>query len=363
MAINRKRLSTIFGFALMSAMTSLAKSETVPEVELPESLWPKFKSELFEQAKQAGVSAEVIKVVENDLQLMPKLVVQDRTQPTRKTQTIESYLQRVITKQRIEMGRDKYSEHYQTVNRIADQFGVEPKYLMALWGVESSYGRLLGRHHVPSALATMAFEGRRREFFTKEFIESLRIIEQGHISSAEMKGSWAGAMGQCQFMPSSFIRYAADGDGDGKRDIWNNTADVLASTANYLKVNGWKSGQHWGRQVWVSDHAELLPHNDQSRALSEWQALGVRRDNGADLPSMNLNARLKISEDKTERVFLVYANYDVILRWNRSDFFATSVGYLADRIGFPAVKPNTSVTVDAKNVGQAEQATENGDAL
>ena len=310
---------------------------SITGAEVSEDQWPAFLEQLKQQSLAAGIKQQTIDNVWPDLQLIPKVVSQDRSQPSRDKLTVEAYLQRVITPTRIEQGRKKYRENYQQINAIARDIGVEAKYLVALWGVESSYGRLLGKHHVPSALATMAYEGRRREFFSKEFIDALRIIEQGHISSKEMKGSWAGAMGQCQFMPSSFLRFARDGDGDGRADIWSNMADVMASSANYLRLNGWRAGEHWGRQVVVPDHQQFISFNNQKKNLNQWQALGVRRDDGSNLPVAEMNARLRIDENPAERVFLLYHNYDVFLRWNRSEFFATSVGYLADRIAFPPV--------------------------
>lgn len=304
--------------------------------------WPAFRDSLREQALQAGITPATVETVFADLQLIPRVVEHDRKQPHTVLKH-EDYLQKVIPDAKVERARERFAEHAELLKKLEAEYGVEGKFIIALWGVESTFGRVTGKHHIPSALATMAYEGRRREFFRKEFLASLRIIDQGHISSSAMRGSWAGAMGQCQFMPTSFLNFAADGDGDGHKDIWNNTADVLASIANYLHKNGWRRGETWGRQVRLTQALNLSPAQlREARALTEWQALGIRRDTGADLPARELRARLLLPENEWERAYLVYHNYDVLLRWNRSHHFASSVGYLAERIGFPPVNADAS---------------------
>ncbi len=305
--------------------------------------WPAFREQLREQSLAAGISAATVESVFADLQFTPHVVKQDRNQPHKKLRH-EDYLQKVITNDKIERARSRYREHAELLTALEQQYGVEGKFLVALWGVESNFGRLMGKHHVPSALATMAYEGRRREFFSKEFLAALTIIDNGDISNDAMRGSWAGAMGQCQFMPSSYLNFAADGDGDGRKDIWGNTADVLASIANYLHKNGWRRDETWGRQVQLVQELGLTPAQlREARSLTEWQTLGVRRDTGADLPARDLKARLLLPDDPSERTYLIYNNYDVLLRWNRSKHFATSVGYLAERIQFPPLDAEPSV--------------------
>ncbi len=320
--------------------------------------WPRYREQLRSVTLAAGIAPPTVEAVFAELELIPRVVSQDRSQP-HKVMRHEEYLLKVINDQRINMAREKFREHAELLQQLEQKYGVEGKFIIALWGVESSFGRVMGKHHIPSALATMAYEGRRREFFQKEFIASLRIIEQGHIASKDMRGSWAGAMGQCQFMPTSFLHFAADGDGDGHNDIWGNTADVLASIANYLHKNGWRRGETWGRQVRLTQELELSAAElREARALSDWQALGVRRDTGADLPDRKLPAKLLLPDSEWERAYLVYHNYEVLLRWNRSRHFATSVGYLAERIGFPPVTPTASDALPTPNGGQSEPVTE-----
>jgi membrane-bound lytic murein transglycosylase B len=193
---------------------------------------------------------------------------------------------------------------------------------------------LTGGFKVIPALATLAHDGRRGAYFRKELINALTIIDQGHIAAADMMGSWAGAMGQCQFMPSSFLRAAVDNNGDGRKDIWKTQADVFASAANLLRSNGWVPGKIWGRPVKLPDtfNPDLIGH-DTRKSLSEWQRLGVRKSNGHDLPRVDISASVITPGGVGGPAFIVYENFRAILKWNRSDYFALTVGYLSDRIG------------------------------
>jgi membrane-bound lytic murein transglycosylase B len=256
----------------------------------------------------------------------------DRRQPEF-TLTLEQYLSRVVSERRVRKGRQRLVKHREILREVSAKFGVQPRFILALWGIETDYGRLKGGFSVIPALATLAYDGRRSAYFRKELFNALTIIDQGHITAENMIGSWAGAMGQNQFMPSSFLRYAVDYDGDGRRDIWTNTKDVFASTANYLHRVGWRDDQTWGRAVRIPDGFDPgLLGLKVKKALAEWQALGVRRSDGTDLPSRNLTASLVRPGKDKGPVFVVYGNYRAILKWNRAHFFATAVGQLADRI-------------------------------
>ena len=224
------------------------------------------------------------------------------------------------------------------IDKISKEYGVQPRFIMAFWGVETSFGRHFGGFSVVHALATLAFDGRRSRYFRGELLRALRILNQGHISHNQMKGSWAGAMGNFQFMPSSFENFAVDYDGDGKRDIWNNKGDAFASAANYLAKSGWKSNQTWGRAVKLPKHfAYDLVTKKVKKPIKEWQNLGIRRSDGSDLPKQNLLASIVVAKnrkiEKQGKAFIVYNNYNVTLKWNRSTFFAVAIGKLADRIG------------------------------
>ena len=219
------------------------------------------------------------------------------------------------------------------LDRVAADYGVQPRFIVALWGIESNYGSFTGEFPVIGALATLAYEGRRAAFFRKELLQALRIVDQGDVAPAQMMGSWAGAMGQSQFMPSSYLARAVDYDGDGRRDIWTTPPDVFASIANYLAKAGWNDRHTWGRQVQIADHVKADAAGlEVVRPLPEWQALGVRTSNGDALPMVALDASLLRMDDDDGPAYLVYNNFRVLMAWNRSTYFALTVGELADLI-------------------------------
>jgi membrane-bound lytic murein transglycosylase B len=218
---------------------------------------------------------------------------------------------------------------------VERQYGVQARFIVALWANESNFGRYMGKYPVISSLATMAYEGRREDFFKKQLFAALTIVEQGHISHDDFLGSWAGAMGQSQFMPTTFLAYAVDFDGDGKKDIWANTADVFASIANFLKSEGWDDTLTWGRQVSLPKEFDMtligLSKQDRKTMLS-WQELGVRRYDGEDLPALDLMSSLIAPDGPNGRIYLVYENFNTLMKWNRSSYFGAAIGYLSDRI-------------------------------
>ncbi len=249
--------------------------------------------------------------------------------------TLSDYLTRVLPQWKIQQARDNAQRYQGELMPVSQRYGVQSQYIVALWAMESSFGKIQGKEDVVSALSTLAFEGRREAFFTRELMASLQIIQQQHITADQMKGSWAGAMGQNQFMPSSFLRYGADGDGDGKIDIWNNVDDVFASTANYLAKEGWKPGQSWGREAilppdFVPEQAGLK--DAQAKTVGEWQKLGVRMNSDAALPEPSQRAWIITPDDVPGRAFMVYDNFRTIMHWNRSYYFAISIGMMADAI-------------------------------
>ncbi len=285
-----------------------------------------------EEARANGISEATITVALSGITPLPDVIELDRNQPEF-TLRFEEYLARLVSERRVETGRAMMIENAALLEEVAQRYGVEPRFIVALWGAESDFGRLRGEFNVVAALATLAYDGRRSTFFRKELIQALRIVDEGHIAAAAMTGSWAGAMGQNQFMPSSFLDFAVDFDGDGRRDIWSSRADVFASIANYLAKSGWRGGQGWGRQVRVpAGFDQSLIGMEQSRSLEEWNRLGVVLADGGPLPPANLSASLAQPAGRGGAVYLVYDNYRTILRWNRSLYFATAVGLLADRL-------------------------------
>ena len=292
-----------------------------------------WRAELRTEALSKGITDNVFDTAFSGVQPIERVIELDRRQPEF-TMTLETYLSKVVSGTRVKKARQKLAEHKQILAEVSEKFGVQPRFIVALWGIETNFGQHTGGFSVIAALATLAYDGRRSAYFRGELLNALKIIQEGHISAADMKGSWAGAMGQSQFMPSSFLNYAFDYDQDGKRDIWGTRKDVFASIANYLSSVGWRDDITWGREVSLPDRLEGKALSDKKtvKRLSEWQKLGVRLPDGGDLPKRDLKARLVVPDRGKGRAFLAYANYDNILKWNRSNFFAIAVGSLADQI-------------------------------
>jgi membrane-bound lytic murein transglycosylase B len=210
---------------------------------------------------------------------------------------------------------------------------VQRRFVVALWGIETNYGEHTGRFPVIHALATLAYDGRRGTYFRRELMQALRILDAGHISLPRMRGSWSGAMGQCQFMPSTFARHAVDADSDGRIDIWGSIPDALASAANYLAAEEWRSDQTWGRPVRIPVGFDIRRAGLENRLpLAVWHDLGIRRFDGGRLPRRDLDASLVMPDGPKGPAYIVYDNFRVLMRWNRSVSFAVAVGTLADRI-------------------------------
>lgn len=287
------------------------------------------------EALGSGISEVTLDAALEGVEPILRVIELDRRQPEG-SMTFDVYLERVATPARVAEGRRLLEKHRATLDAVSARYGVQPQYIVALWGIETSFGGNTGGFDVIPALATLAWDGRRAEFFRGELLSALRILDEGHIGVDAMQGSWAGAMGQSQFMPSSFEAYAVDWDGDGRRDIWGTLGDVFASAANYLAKSGWKPGQRWGRAVRVPDNLdEALIGLDTQMKIPEWAARGVTRPNGAPLPIANFDASIVMPDGPGGNAYIVYDNYRTIMRWNRSTYFATTVGILADRIGNP----------------------------
>lgn len=288
--------------------------------------------ELRAEAASKDISESTLEAALTGIEPIPRVIELDRRQPEF-TLTFEQYMARVVPEKRVEKGRRLLAEHRELLERVARRYGVQPRFIVALWGIETDFGRITGGFPVIAALATLAHDGRRSAYFRGELLNALRIVDEGHISADDMVGSWAGAMGQSQFMPSSFLNFAEDHDGDGRKDIWTTREDVFASAANYLAQSGWKDDQTWGRPVRLpAGFDDSLTGRKVSKGLREWQSLGVRRADGSDLPTRNLPTSIVLMEGPGSAAFATYHNYEVILKWNRSNYFAVAVGTLADRI-------------------------------
>lgn len=284
------------------------------------------------EARAAGISESTLTTALNGISPVRRVIELDRKQPEWK-KTFAEYKRGIVSADRISRGRQLMNDYSQTLSDIEARTGVPKSFIVALWAIETNYGTNTGGFQIIPALATLAWEGRRASFFKDELIKALKIIDQGHITAADMKGSWAGAMGQNQFMPSSFLAFAVDYNGDGHKDIWKTRGDVFASTANYLMQSGWKSGQRWGRRVLLP---QSFPHhyvkNKNKMSVNDWARLGVKDITGENLPSDQTLGQIVAPDGVTGEAYLVYDNYQVIMKWNRSTYFATSVGLLADAL-------------------------------
>ena len=298
---------------------------------------------LISEAQDRGYNASLIKETLAGLQPLQRVISNDRSQ-AELVVGFERYYRNRITPQFVRRGRELARQHRRLLGRVEHAYDVQRRFVLAIWGIETRYGRVTGTTPVFQALATLAWEPRRSGFFRGELFDALTMVSRGHIDAASMTGSWAGAMGQPQFMPSSYLKFAEDFDRDGRRDIWRSTADALASIANYLKTWGWNDELTWGREVRItpevraridqettrrSDGCYAMRNMTERIPLAEWQRLGVRRPNGAALPTSDVTAGLI---DTDTRSFLVYENYDAILRYNCAHYYALTVALLADQI-------------------------------
>ena len=289
-----------------------------------------FVTGISNEAEKKGISLKLIKDFKTKVAFIPRVIELDRSQPEFKL-TLDQYLARVVTSSRIKKANSKYKKNKKILKVISKHYGVQARFLVSLWGIETDFGRLTGGFPVVSALSTLAFEGRRHEYFKKELFNALKIINDGHITLSKMTGSWAGAMGQCQFMPSSFINYANDWDKDGSKNIWTSKPDVFASAANYLNKVGWSDKITWGRKVYIGQFNKELKEN-KYYFLNKWSSSGILNENKKKLPNVKIKARLIIPKDYGNYGYLVYNNFESLLNWNRSNYFAIAVGKLSDSI-------------------------------
>jgi len=315
----------VSGIALLACIVGFAAAE---ETETPD--FDRWLSEFRTEALARDIDTATLDAAFAETRPLDRVLELDRHQPE-STLSFDAYLARVINDKRVRDGRARLERHGKLLAQLQEEYDVQPHVLVALWGIESDFGRRTGSFSVIDALATLAYDGRRSAFFRGELMHALTILDDGHVEPARMLGSWAGAMGQPQFMPSSFHAYAVDHDGDSRRDIWGSTADALASAANYLATNGWRGDLRWGREVRLPEgFAEGI--GDERRSLREWQELGVRCRNGSTLPTADVSGRVVRPDGSAGPAYLVYDNYEVLLHWNRSHYFASAVGILSDRI-------------------------------
>ena len=305
---------------------------TISEAEpAPPANFDAWRAQFRREARGEGISEATLARALDGVRYRPRVIELDRSQPEF-VRPIWQYLDSAVSTQRVTQGRAKLAEHRDTARRMEQRYGVPAEVVVAIWGIESNYGGNFGSFSTLDALSTLAFDGRRRDFARGELLAALRIIEVGDIAPERMIGSWAGAMGHTQFIPSSFEAYARDGDGDGRRDIWGSIPDVMASTAHYLAQAGWREGEPWGVEVALPegfDYAQTELSNRRSSAA--WSAQGVRAVGDGALPAYD-EAAVIVPAGANGPAFLVGPNFRAILRYNNATSYALAVGSLADEI-------------------------------
>lgn len=329
------RMTVISGLACAALWTAAAMAEpdsSPAAAGRAENDFAQCIADLQRRARAQGRSERVVNDVLARLEFQPRVIELDQRQPEF-TETFTNYLHNRVTPARIARGRELLAEHRELLQELQRDYGVPPQYLVAFWGLETNYGGYLGRMPVLDSLATLACDPRRADYFSTELLTALELLEREQLQASAMRGSWAGAMGHTQFMPSAYRRYAIDGDGDGGVDLWNSVPDALASAANFLHNLGWQPDQRWGREVRLPDDFDYAAIDlEQRRPLQEWREMGLTTATGTNLRALTMEALLVVPAGHTGPAFLVYDNFDVIMRWNRSRFYALAVGHLADRI-------------------------------
>ena len=321
---------------LIVVIILLSKALTVSAAEEQPLITPEeFKlclASLQTKARAEGISPALVDTQLAKVNFDPRIIGYDRAQPEF-TQTFSGYYYQRVNDARIQMGRDFYRQYQPLLREITRQTGVPGRYLVAFWGMETNFGRYFGKLPVLDSLATLACDPRRPTFFTQELMAALRILDRGDITADKLTGSWAGALGHMQFLPSVYLRYARDADNDGRRDLWQSIPDALTSAGYFLQGLGWNAEERWGREVILPEGFDYrLAGLKNRQPLNFWQEQGVRTVFGGALPNVKMEAALLVPTGHRGPAFLVYPNFNVIMRWNLSEFYALSVGILADKI-------------------------------
>ena len=311
----------------------VTEAQTAPELQNNNPVpFPEWLLALKAEAASRGLRDRALAALD-EANFIPRVIELDRKQPEG-VATLAQYLSSHVTRARVQKGKAMLAEHRALLDKVAARYGVQPRFILAFWGIETDYGKATGGFQVISSLATLAYDGRRAAYFRGELFKALAIIDSGTIAAKDMKGSWAGAMGQTQFMPSSYEKFAVDFNGNGKADIWREQGDVFASIAHYLAESGWKANQGWGREVMVpSNFPADMAGLDTRKSVDAWRALGVTNPDHSKLPKSNQMAAIILPPRANDRAFMVYDNFKAIRAYNPSHYYAIAIGQLADAIG------------------------------
>ncbi len=306
---------------------------TAPAALLPAAAggFPAFVAGIREEALREGISPSVLDQALSGVALNPKVLELDRNQPEF-TLTWAQFKARVLPATRLAAAHQAYARYGSLLAEVTSRYPADPRIVVAIWGVESAFGSKTGTYRVVEALATLSYDNARRaSYFRAELLKALRILDHGDITPAGMTGSWAGAMGQPQFMPSSYLAYAVDFEGDGRRNIWTSVPDVFASVANYLAKCGWRAGEPWGQPIQVPANFDSATAGRQTiRTLADWETRGVRRIDGTRFSRNDVSGAVLMPDGAGGEAYMIYGNFNVIRRYNPSDYYALAVGLLGN---------------------------------
>ena len=317
----RERMVLAFFLAALSAFPAYGQSD-----------FNSWLAAFRQDAAAQGISPATLDAAFTGVTPVQRVIDLDNRQPEF-LNTFADYLGRRVTASQVARGRAKLAEHAALLDAVEQKYGVPKAVLVAFWGLETHYGAMLGSFNIPASLATLAWEGRRSAFFRSQLLDALRIIDAGHVSARGMNGSWAGAMGQLQFMPSTFLAYAVDGDGDGRIDLWQSLPDAMNSAANYLKHEGWRAGEPVALEVRLPTHFDWRQARVAHRlSMAEWAAMGVQTMDASPLPSVAGRAAIVLPQGWQGPAFMVFDNFDVVMQWNRSQNYALAVAQLAQQV-------------------------------
>lgn len=348
---NRHLSTALLGFAL----AWLGATSAAPASPGFERWLQAFRAE----ARAAGVSEQTLAMALDDLAPSARVIELDNAQPEFLS-TFWQYYDRAVTQSRVDRGRELMARHAGLLAAVEAAYGVQPRFIVALWGLETSFGGFMGSFPVIEAVATLAYDGRREALFRAQLLDALYLVDQGDLRIEQMVGSWAGGMGHVQFIPSTYRAHAVDFDGDGRRDLYNSLADAFASAAHFLTQLGWRGDETWGRQVRVPPGFDWRLANSGTRlTLADWAGMGITRWNGQPLPVIDdMQGQIVAPMGHRGPIFLGYANYDAILGWNRSSFYAIAVGSLADQlVGAPprtAPRPAIGPRLNGRQVAELQ---------
>ncbi len=327
-------LAVLMTGPLAACSTSMAQPRpSVPEITpAQEDKFAAFLRSFRTEALAEGIRPETYDRAMAGLEPVPRVETLNAEQPEF-TRPVWAYLDSAVSERRIADGRTRLSDFSSTLTAVERRSGVPKEILAALWGIETNYGRIIGNFNLFGALATLAYDGPRASYARRELLSALKILEQESLQPSQMVSSWAGAIGQTQFIPSTFLQYAVDGDGDGRKDLWNSAADALASAANVLRDAGWDSGKDWGYEVVLpAEFAYEQADVDIVKPLDDWRRLGVQTASGEPLPSGDAQGAIYLPAGARGPAFLVLANFKVILRYNNATSYALAVCLLADEL-------------------------------